>query len=123
VKNESRLLSDAAIIRVKIVSKTEIQIPGGTDSAVLRMMGTIEHKSQHGNIVETETTHIPIEARGRLAMALDRITRIGTNVLIIGEHREDFYTDRYGEPQHKLKILVNSFEMGHTINFKELFSE
>lgn len=118
-----RIDVDNAILWVKVASKAPLEQPGGPDSCILRLIGTIERQKQRGTIVTTETTHVPIEARGRVAQALDRSTEVGSGLWIVGEHHEDEYADRYGEQQHTLKIVVNYFEVKRKLNISDIFGE
>lgn len=112
---------DNSFIWVTVVAMRPIEQPGRPESAKLRFTGVIEHQVRRGMIEETETTHVPIEARGRLALSLVTKLRIGSSLWVIGEHREDIYLDRYNEEQHKLKILVNSYEMDSKADWRMLF--
>lgn len=113
---------DNVITWVRIASKAKIQQPGGQDSARLRMVGIVERHRQRGIVISVEQVHIPLEARGRLALAMDRDVHVGTGLWVFGEHSEDVYIDvDTGKEQHKLKVIVDSYQLKREIDLRDVF--
>lgn len=114
---------DNTIIWITVAAKDRLQQPGGMDSVVLKFVGVVDHENRRGTVVEIERTHIPFEARGRVALALDKFCKPNAQLWIFGSHRDYCYTDGDGKDQHKLMILVNAFEVDRKIDFESLFKD
>lgn len=69
---------DNVIIWVTVVAVRPLETPGSPDSSLLRLTGVIEHKIKRGTIEDVELTHVPIEAKGRLAIALSKTVKVSS---------------------------------------------
>ena len=116
---------DNTVIWITVAAKDKMQQAGGMDSAVLRFVGVVDHEVRRGTVVEIERTHIPFEARGRVALALEKFCKPNSQLWIFGSHRDYCFTDGDGKDQHKhkLMILVNAFEVDRKIDFDTLFKD
>jgi len=107
----------------KIVGKTKVQQSGSDESAVIVFDGMIEKTLKRGTITSTKKIHVPIMARGRLALAMDSKIKIDDFIWVIGEMDNFTEFDLNGVQQLRVVIKVAHFSRNNNfdMNFEDLF--